>query len=169
MGIYNLRDASLVVNSVNLSDHVREITITMNADDLDATAMGALSHTHVPGLRDDRMEVIFFQDHAAGSVGATLCRDVRCRRRCRDRRETNVGGCRANQPDIHDDRDPARLLGARRRGGKPIPQPGRVRPGAELEHRQSRRLDAAGGSDQGDARAAGGDRQGRQRHQEVHA
>lgn len=72
MGIYNLRDASLVVNSVNLSDHVRSITITMNADDLDATAMGAVSHTHVPGLRDDRMEVDFFQDHAAGSVDATL-------------------------------------------------------------------------------------------------
>lgn len=72
MAIYNLRDASLVVNSVDLSNHVRSITISMNAEDLDATAMGATSRTHVPGLRDDRMEVLFFQDHAAGSVDATL-------------------------------------------------------------------------------------------------
>jgi hypothetical protein len=65
-------DVSFVVNSVDLSDHVRSVTITMSADDLDATGMGAVSKAHTPGLRDDRMEVTLMQDYAAAKVDATL-------------------------------------------------------------------------------------------------
>jgi len=72
MAIYNLRDASVVYNSVDISNRVRSVKITMNADDLDATAMGATSHAHVPGLRDDTVELELFQDHAVGSVDATF-------------------------------------------------------------------------------------------------
>jgi len=72
MAIVMTNDASLVVNAVDLSDHVREIVITMSAEDLDATAMGAESRAHAVGLRDDRMEVTFLQDYAAGEVDATL-------------------------------------------------------------------------------------------------
>lgn len=72
MAITMSNDVSLVVNSVDLSDHVREVTITMSADDLDATAMGALSKAHAVGLRDDKMEVTFLQDYAAAKVDATL-------------------------------------------------------------------------------------------------
>jgi hypothetical protein len=72
MAITMSNDVSLVVNSVDLSDHVREITITMSADDLDATAMGATSKAHAVGLRDDKMEVTFLQDYAAAKVDATL-------------------------------------------------------------------------------------------------
>ena len=72
MAIYNLRDASVVYNSVDISNRVRSVKITMNADDLDATAMGALSHAHVPGLRNDSVEMELFQDHASGSVDATF-------------------------------------------------------------------------------------------------
>lgn len=76
MAIFNLRDASVVYNSVNISDHVRSVRIVMTAEDLDATAMGATSRTHVPGLRDDRMEFDLFQDHASGSVDATFSAQV---------------------------------------------------------------------------------------------
>src|SRR3990172_1785634 len=72
MAIYNLRDASVVYNSVDISNHVRSVRVVMNAEDLDATAMGALSRAHVPGLRDDRVELELFQDHAAGNVDATF-------------------------------------------------------------------------------------------------
>lgn len=72
MAIFNGRDYTLVVNSVDLSNHVRQIRVSQNAEDLDATAMGAVSRTHVPGLRDDRIETTLFQDHASGSVDATL-------------------------------------------------------------------------------------------------
>lgn len=63
---------SLTVNAVDLTDHVREITLTMSAEDLDATAMGATSRAHAVGLRDDRIEVTFLQDYAAAKVDATL-------------------------------------------------------------------------------------------------
>src|SRR5262245_1670764 len=63
---------SIVVNSVDLTDHVREATVTMSADQLDATAMGATSHAYAVGLRDDRFEITFLQDYAAAKVDATL-------------------------------------------------------------------------------------------------
>jgi len=72
MAIYNLRDASVLYNSVDISNKVRSVRVQMNAEDLDATAMGATSRAHVPGLRDDRIELELFQDHAAGSVDATF-------------------------------------------------------------------------------------------------
>jgi len=72
MAIIALTNASLVVNAVDLSDHVAEIVVNMSAEDLDATAMGAQSRAHAVGLRDDRMEVTFRQDYAAAKVDATL-------------------------------------------------------------------------------------------------
>jgi len=71
MAIFHLSNASVVFNSVDLSNKVRSVTIDMTAEDLDATAMGATSRAHVPGLRDDTVTVNYFNDHAAGSVDAT--------------------------------------------------------------------------------------------------
>jgi len=67
-----LWNASLVANSVDLSSKVRSIIITRNHEDLDATAMGSVARTHYPGLRDDSMQVTFFQDFATGSTEATI-------------------------------------------------------------------------------------------------
>lgn len=72
MAIHVLTGASLVFNSVDLSDHVRSITVTMSAEDVDITAMGASARAHTPGLRDDRVEVEFFQDYASAKVDQTL-------------------------------------------------------------------------------------------------
>lgn len=72
MAIVMSNNVSFTVNSVDLSDHVREIKIDMSAEDLDATAMGASSRAHTVGLRDDRMEVTFLQDYASAKVDATL-------------------------------------------------------------------------------------------------
>lgn len=72
MAVEMLWNASLVVNSVDLSSKVRSIVVTRNHEDLDATGMGSVARTHYPGLRDDSMEVEFFQDFATGSVEATI-------------------------------------------------------------------------------------------------
>ena len=72
MAIHMLNDASLVVNAVNLSNHVQSITVDMAAEDVDITAMGATSRAHLAGLRDDTVSVTFFQDFAASNVDATL-------------------------------------------------------------------------------------------------
>ena len=66
-------DASLVVNSVDLSNHVRSLTITYEAEMLDDTVMGTSgTRSNFPGLKNWTMEVNFLQDFAAGSVDATL-------------------------------------------------------------------------------------------------
>ena len=63
---------SLVVNSVDLSNRVRSMIVSMKAEDVDLTSMGATSREHGFGLRDDRITCTLFQDHASGSVDATL-------------------------------------------------------------------------------------------------
>jgi len=72
MAIYMHSDASLVVNSVDLSDHVRSITVNMARDDLDKTVMGASGHGRLPGLRDESFDVTFAGDFASAKVDATL-------------------------------------------------------------------------------------------------
>lgn len=72
MAIYVLTNAAVIVNSGTLTDHVESVTVQMNADDIDITAMGATAHAHTPGLRDDKITVNFYQDFASGSVDATL-------------------------------------------------------------------------------------------------
>lgn len=72
MAISVLTDAKVTFNSVDLSDHVRTVTVSMSAEDVDLTAMGATSRTHAPGLRDDRVEIEFLQDYASGKVDQTL-------------------------------------------------------------------------------------------------
>lgn len=72
MAISVLTDASLTFNSVDLSDHVRSVTVSMSSEDVDLTAMGADSRAHAPGLRDDRVEVEFLQDYASSKVDQTL-------------------------------------------------------------------------------------------------
>jgi hypothetical protein len=65
-------DYRLSVAGTDLSDHVRRMTVTMTAEDIDLTAMGATARAHAPGLRDDRISVEFFQDYASSKVDQTL-------------------------------------------------------------------------------------------------
>jgi hypothetical protein len=66
-----LLNASVTYNSVNLTANVRSVTLDMSAEDVDLTAMGNVSRTHGPGLRNDRVTIEYFQDFASGSVDAT--------------------------------------------------------------------------------------------------
>lgn len=72
MAFLVLTDASLTVNDVDLSDHVKSITLNYSAEILDDTAMGATSKSRVAGLKDWSAEVEFLQDYAADKVDATL-------------------------------------------------------------------------------------------------
>lgn len=71
MAKYVILDASVTYNSVDLSDHVESVEITMDSEDVDLTSMGDTSRTHAPGLRDDTVTVTYFQDFATGKVDAT--------------------------------------------------------------------------------------------------
>lgn len=60
------------LNSVNLSDHARTITLEASAALLDDTAMGDTATSRAGGLKDWSLTVEFFADEVAGSVNATL-------------------------------------------------------------------------------------------------
>lgn len=62
----------LKVGGTDLSDHVQKITVQMNTEDVDLTAMGAVSREHGPGLRNDMIEVVFFQDFQPSKVDAVV-------------------------------------------------------------------------------------------------
>src|ERR1043166_5049029 len=60
----------LKIGGTDLSDHVRQREVQMSSDDVDITAMGAVSKAHAPGLRDVKIIVELFQDHRELGTGA---------------------------------------------------------------------------------------------------
>lgn len=72
MAFIVLKDAYLTVNAVDLSDHVKQVTLNYSAESLEDTAMGATTKSRVAGLKDWSLEVEFYQDYAASEVDATL-------------------------------------------------------------------------------------------------
>jgi hypothetical protein len=72
MAKYVLTDVSFVINGVDLSSYVRDITIDTQRADVDTTTMGATGMGHAMGLRDEKVTVKWAQDHAAAKVDATL-------------------------------------------------------------------------------------------------
>lgn len=72
MGKLVLRDASITVDGVDLSDHAASVTITSEFDLVESTAFGALYKSNLLGMGDASIEIEFHQDFAAASVDATL-------------------------------------------------------------------------------------------------
>jgi hypothetical protein len=67
-----LNDASVVINSVDLSDHVKSVSIDYESETQDNTAMGDDTRSMQGGLKNWSMSVEFHQDYAAGEVDATI-------------------------------------------------------------------------------------------------
>lgn len=70
-----LTDASVVINSVNLSDHIASVSITTSEDVIDTSAFGptsAAGRTRVAGLADNSVTFEFHQDFATSSVEQTI-------------------------------------------------------------------------------------------------
>lgn len=72
MAKHVLTDASLVINSVDLSDHVRSVTLNYEAELQDDTTMGDDTRTNLGGLKNWSMDVEFTQNYDASKVDATL-------------------------------------------------------------------------------------------------
>lgn len=72
MAIHYSRNASVVFATVDLSNHVRSVTVDVSAEEVDVTAMGATARAVIPGLRADTITVEFYVDTAAASVDQTL-------------------------------------------------------------------------------------------------
>lgn len=72
MGVFVLKDASVVLNSVNLSDHVQEIELPGEVESKDSTTMGSNTKHSIPGLKGGSIKIKFAQDFDASKVDATL-------------------------------------------------------------------------------------------------
>ena len=72
MAAFSFDDASVVINSVDLSDHVRSITIDISAAELDDSAMGDDWRSRIGGVKDWSVTLEFNQGFAASEVDATL-------------------------------------------------------------------------------------------------
>ena len=72
MATFVYTDASVVVNSVDLSDHVKSCSLNYEAEMLDDTVMGDTTRSNIAGLLNWSIDVEFLQDFASAKVDATL-------------------------------------------------------------------------------------------------
>jgi hypothetical protein len=67
-----LTNASITVNSVDLSDRANSVTLTYEVDSVEVTAFGDSGHKFSGGLQNISCEISFQQDFAASEVEATI-------------------------------------------------------------------------------------------------
>lgn len=72
MAVFVMKDASVTVNSVDLSTYVTSLTLNYEVDSVEVTAMQMAGHTYTGGLQNVSLDVTFNQDFAATKVAATL-------------------------------------------------------------------------------------------------
>lgn len=67
-----LKDCSITIDAVDLSDHISSVTIETTFDEVDVTGFGSTYKEILQGLGDATITLSVFQDFAAASVDATL-------------------------------------------------------------------------------------------------
>ena len=72
MATFIFSDASVTINSVDLSDHVKSVSINYGAENPGDTNMGDTTQIAIGGLFTWSIDVEFSQDYAASKVDATL-------------------------------------------------------------------------------------------------
>ena len=72
MAVLVLTDASITINSVDLSDRSNSVTLTYETDSVEVTAFGSTGHKFTGGLQNVSVEIELHQDFAAGETEATI-------------------------------------------------------------------------------------------------
>lgn len=72
MATFVMNDAFISINSVDLSDHVKRVTLNYESETADDTHMSDNTRIMQGGLKNWGLEVEFSQDFASGEVDATL-------------------------------------------------------------------------------------------------
>jgi hypothetical protein len=72
MAVFLNNQVGVKVNSVDLSDHVNNVTLNRNFDQLETTAMGDSGHKFIKGLEASSITLDFLNDTATTSVLQTL-------------------------------------------------------------------------------------------------
>jgi hypothetical protein len=72
MAVLAYTDAYITINATNLSDHCKSVTLTVDAAQLDTSAMGDTYTEMIGGLKSGTLSLTFNDDFAASNVDATL-------------------------------------------------------------------------------------------------
>lgn len=72
MAVLVLTDASITINSVDLSDRSNSVTLTYETDSVEITAFGSQGHIFTGGLQNNSIEIELHQDFAATETEATI-------------------------------------------------------------------------------------------------
>jgi len=72
MAKFVYKNATVVINSVDLSSQVEQVTIERKLDEVETTAFGDVAHNFVTGLENNKITLGLFADFSASSVHATL-------------------------------------------------------------------------------------------------
>lgn len=72
MAVLVLNDASVTINSIDLSDHIAQVTLSRSATEVDITAFGSTAKKVTGGLKETSITLSFHQDYAASEVEATI-------------------------------------------------------------------------------------------------
>ena len=72
MATFMLNNASVTINSVDLSSYVTSVTLSQSADNLEDTAMGDTSRSYIGGLKSGSVSIEFNADFAASKTEATI-------------------------------------------------------------------------------------------------
>ena len=67
-----LTNASVVINSVDLSAHITSVAINRSSDAVETTSMGDTNRSYTGGLESGTLDITFNQDYASAKVEATL-------------------------------------------------------------------------------------------------
>ena len=72
MAEFLLNNASVTINSVDLSSYVTSVTLSQSADNIEDTSMGDDARTYIPGLKSGTVDIDFNADFASAKTEATV-------------------------------------------------------------------------------------------------
>jgi hypothetical protein len=67
-----LTNASITINSIDLSDRANSVELNYEVDSVEVTAFGDTGHKFTGGLQNNTCTIEFMQDFAASEVEATI-------------------------------------------------------------------------------------------------
>jgi hypothetical protein len=72
MAVFLNNNVGVKIATIDLSDHVKSVTITRQFDELETSAMSVTGHTFIKGLESSTIAIEFLNDTATSSVLQTL-------------------------------------------------------------------------------------------------
>ena len=67
-----LTDVKVLINLINLSDHITSVTLDTKTDILETTGFSSAAKTRQAGLKDNTVTLTFLQDFATSQVEQTI-------------------------------------------------------------------------------------------------